>query len=64
MFPSKTNILKDTAYTLFQEVFEESQPSDESIKILDCIIMNLYKCKQVFFEEQDKDKDRNDEGDD
>lgn len=54
MFPTKLGLLRETAYTLFNEVFEESEPSDDSIKIIDCIMANLPKCKDVFLEEPEK----------
>lgn len=45
MFPSKIDVLKDTIYTLFSEVFEQGEPSDDSMKILDSVMANLYKSK-------------------
>ena len=48
MFLNKTKLLKDVAYGLLNEIFEEAEPSDDSIRIADCLFYNLYEAREVF----------------
>lgn len=54
MFPSRIKLLKETAYSLFGEIFEEAEISEDSLRIADCLITNLFDAKEAFFEERDR----------
>ena len=58
MFPSKYKALREIIYNLLNEVFSESEPSDESMKIVDCLLLNLHSSKWAFFEEHQKYEER------
>lgn len=50
MFPSRRRLLRDTAYNLFQEIFEEAEPAEDSVRIADCMFIHLYESRGVYLE--------------
>jgi hypothetical protein len=48
LFPSKWPELRELAYWLFAELFEDTEPVDEAIKVVQKLMHKLPLCKQVF----------------